>query len=150
MAKFAVESSRGKFAMDATGHDPSTGQFTSGQHSEAAAHHREKEAHHKQEAAKLGETSASPYGTHGNAGSHHQSAAFYHEKAAESGDPIHVKEAHKSSKLANGATKKIEKAGPNYQTAAPKPREEKTPLTSQQQSAKRIGRYLAENRIRMR
>lgn len=131
-------------------HDPKNGQFASGQHSQQAAHHRKRQEYHETEAKRHGETSTSGYGSHGNAAAHHHSAAFYHEKAAEAGDPEHVKKAHQNSKIATQASKKVASQGSSYNTPASKPREEKSALTAQQQSAKRIAKHLAANRIRLR
>lgn len=140
-------------AADAGGppHDPKNGQFTSGQHSETAAYHKERQAHHEGEGKSRGESLSKPgKGSHAAAASKHGSAAFYHGKASENpANTEYVKQAHYNSKLANSASKAIEKAGESY-SAAKENNYESPTMTSQEHSARRIARYLKENRIRMR
>jgi hypothetical protein len=140
------------YAQDAGGppHDPKNGQFTSGQHSEQATYHRELQAHHESEAKKHGETSTSPYGSHGNAGAQHHTAAYYHDAASKDPSESYVKQAHRNTTIAEQASKKVAKAGTNYQTPESKLQPEKKQLTQQEQSAKRINAYLKQRWIKPR
>ena len=81
-----------------TAHDPKSGQFTSGQHMEAASHHREKANQHLIASGRTGAmVHRAASGAHGIAAQKHATASI---------DPSKADDAHKASKIAEASSQR--------------------------------------------